>query len=133
MNMKFRQNFILYLSFILLNQLIHANLQANNKNKFDIFNHYEQRIYINKESIVITDQGLFFVSEAHVIPLSCLRTEGNQFYINKSDYLKYKDDLKARGIWGDTWTCPKPTCRYENYESIDYYSATIMMAGWRQL
>jgi hypothetical protein len=22
--------------------------------------------------------------------------------------------------WGDTWTCPKETCGYENYEGIEY-------------
>lgn len=25
-----------------------------------------------------------------------------------------------RAVWGDTWTCPKKTCGYENYEGIDY-------------
>lgn len=24
----------------------------------------------------------------------------------------------GRDIWGETWTCPNPKCRYENYEGI---------------
>lgn len=38
---------------------------------------------------------------------------------NCHDTLIIKTEAK-RMIWGHTWTCPNPTCGYDNYEGIDY-------------
>ena len=28
--------------------------------------------------------------------------------------------IEVKRTWGDTWTCPNPDCRYENYVGLDY-------------
>ncbi len=30
------------------------------------------------------------------------------------------EKIEFKGVWGQTWICPKPSCGYENYEAVQY-------------
>jgi hypothetical protein len=30
------------------------------------------------------------------------------------------EPIECKRFWGDTWICPNPDCRYENYDAVDY-------------
>jgi hypothetical protein len=90
--MKLHKCFILLYCFILINQVLYAEFNPGMTNSFNEYqeqSNFEDRIYLDKDSIVLSDQGLFFISESQTIPLPCLHAEGNHFYITTNDFLVF--------------------------------------------
>lgn len=82
--MKFFKFFLIFCFFGLLNQALFSEEKFNETNIQNESNH--DRIYLDKESIVISEQGLFLICENQMIQLPCLRSDGSGIYINMADY-----------------------------------------------
>ncbi len=85
----------------------------------------ENKIYLKPTIVYVAKNGIFINVQGNLLAVNHLEMDQEGVYINKdrliNDYLQKlsEPDLEVRGIWGDTWKCPKEDCGYENYEGVD--------------
>lgn len=74
------------------------------------FDASQEKVYIQPESITILHNQIYVQIEKDLIPI------GRLFCDDKGIFVLIDDIRVAKGIFGDTWICPK--CGYENYVVI---------------